>query len=243
VNTVLVIAGSDSSGGAGIARDLQTLRDHGTRGVYALTAVTAQTDARVLASELVPAAVIRAQLQAAFESAAIGAVKIGMLGSREAVLTVAEVLRAHPGIPVVLDPVLASSSGTVLLDEPGRQALQEELLPLAGLFTPNIPEAAILLGAAAATDEQGMLSQARSLQRLGPRAVLLKGGHAAGVQATDILIDQESVVLLKAERLPGSCRGTGCALASSVAASLAAGVPLEASCRAAKRYVTGLLHG
>ncbi len=241
MNTVLVIAGSDSSGGAGIARDLQTLHAHQARGVFALTAVTAQTDARVLASHLVPAPVIRAQIEAAFESGAVAAVKIGMLGSREAVLTVAEALRQHPAIPVVLDPVLASSSGTPLLDEPGQRALHEVLLPLTDLLTPNIPEAALLLGAAPAGTPQAMRGQAQSLQRLGPRAVLLKGGHGGGVDAIDILATQESVLVLTSERLPGSCRGTGCALASSIAASLAAGMPLEAACRLAKNYVAGLL--
>ncbi|MBS0578624.1 MAG: bifunctional hydroxymethylpyrimidine kinase/phosphomethylpyrimidine kinase [Proteobacteria bacterium] len=241
MSTVLVIAGSDSSGGAGIARDLQTLHEHRVHGVYALTAVTAQTDARVLASYLVPASTVRAQIDAAFESGPVQAVKIGMLGSEEIVLTVAEALQRYPAAPVVLDPVLASTSGAALLDQPGLRALREVLLPLVHLLTPNIPEAALLLGTEPADDAAILQAQAQALRARGPRAVLLKGGHGAGADSVDFLALADGVRALRSARLAGSRRGTGCALASSIAASVARGLTLEAACRQAKDYVTALL--
>jgi hydroxymethylpyrimidine/phosphomethylpyrimidine kinase len=240
VNAVLVIAGTDSSGGAGLARDLATLHEHGTRALCAVTAVTAQSDARLFATHVVPAPVVAAQIEAAFESARVAAVKVGMLANRATVRAVAAALQAHPAY-IVLDPVLAASSGGRLLDAAGEVALRELLLPMTAVLTPNIPEAAQLLGTAPAASDAQMLEQARALLELGPRAVLLKGGHGGGPESVDVLMDRDGPRLLKAARLQARCRGTGCALASSIAASLAAGLPLEAACRRAKEYVIGLL--
>jgi hydroxymethylpyrimidine/phosphomethylpyrimidine kinase len=238
VSGVLVIAGSDSSGGAGLTRDVDTLAHLGASALCALTAVTAQSDCRVDAVHLVPPGLIRAQIEAAFATERVGAVKIGMLGTRAGVLAVAEALAAHPAVPVVLDPVLASTSGAPLLDAHGQAALLAVLLPRAALITPNIPEAAALLGVASASGEEQLLQQGRALLALGARAVLLKGGHGSGELATDLLLTAAAAVQrLSAPRSARAHRGSGCALASAIAAGLAAGMDLLEACARAKRYV------
>lgn len=241
MTTVLVIAGTDSSGGAGLARDLRTLAELETRALCAVTAVTAQSDAGVLGIHVVPPAMVRAQIHSAFATCPIDAVKIGMLATAETVRAVAEALAPHAQLPVVLDPVLASSSGTALLDGPGREALRAILLPRVTLLTPNIPEAAVLLGCAAATSEADMLSQAHALLALGARAVLIKGGHGAGAEAVDLLVSAQGTDRLAVARMDASCRGTGCALASAIAASVGTGAALDTACLLAKDYVTALL--
>ncbi len=238
---VLVIAGTDSSGGAGLARDLRTLAELKARALCAVTAVTAQSDRGVFATHIVPAAVVRAQIEAAFATCRIGAVKIGMLATADTVLAVAAALRPHQGLPVVLDPVLASSSGTPLLDAAGCEPLRDLLLPQASLLTPNIPEAAALLGTQAAATETQMLSQAHALRALGARAVLIKGGHGEGPEAVDYLVSEQAMERLSAARVNGTCRGTGCAFSSVAAAALAAGASLSSACHQAKEYVTALL--
>ncbi|MGB6451507.1 MAG: bifunctional hydroxymethylpyrimidine kinase/phosphomethylpyrimidine kinase [Steroidobacteraceae bacterium] len=257
---VLVIAGSDSSGGAGLARDLRTLADFGADALCVVTAVTAQSDRRVLAVHHVPPALIRAQLEAALETQGPSAVKLGMLGTRATVEVVADGLRAHEAVPWVLDPVMVASSGGALLDAEGRAAMKERLLPRATLVTPNIPEAAALLdeGPAASeassaddaratdggrdADEATLTAWARRILALGPRAVLLKGGHARGGEAVDWLVSRDrSPERIASPRIEAVQRGTGCALASAIAAQLASGLPLDEACRRAKTYVVDLL--
>jgi hydroxymethylpyrimidine/phosphomethylpyrimidine kinase len=239
--SVLVIAGTDSSGGAGLARDLRTLSELNARALCAVTAVTAQSDQGVFALHLVPAAVVRAQIEAAFATCRIDAVKIGMLATADTVLVVATALRMHRAVPVVLDPVLASTSSTALLDQAGREALRDLLLPRVTLVTPNLPEAALLLGMQAASTEAQMLAQAQALRALGAPAVLIKGGHGEGPEAADLLVSAEGTERLSVARLKVTCRGTGCALASAAAAALAAGATLSTACHQAKAYVTTLL--
>ena len=242
MSAVLVIAGADSSGGAGLTRDVRVLADFDTDTVCAITAVTAQSNSRVAAVHHVPPDIIRAQIGAAFETRAIGAVKIGMLGNRATVEAVVESLPPRESVPVVLDPVLVASCGGLLLDEDGRQTLVERLLPRVTLVTPNVPEAAALLGEKPAAGESSLIGQALRLLALGPRAVLLKGGHATGAEAVDWLISgQQSVRRITAPRIPATLRGTGCALASAIAAGLASGTTLADSCERAKMYVTQLL--
>ncbi len=243
---VIVIAGSDSSGGAGLARDVATITALGGSVRPVVTAVTAQTDGRVTAVERMPATLVAAQLEAALETGLVagpaGAVKIGMLGGAQAVEAVAAVLAAWPRLPVVLDPVLASSSGVELLDPEGRDAMKQELLPLAEILTPNLPEAAQLTGLPAASTAAEIAAQARALQALGPRAVLMKGGHAEGAEAVDRLFAADgSLRCFAAPRAPVSLRGTGCTLASALAAGLAAGQAPAAACKAAKAFVQGRL--
>lgn len=239
---VLVIAGSDSSGGAGMARDLAVLADSGCEALCAVTAVTAQTHGQVVGVHHVPPQVVRAQIRAAFDTTTVAAIKIGMLGTRATVSAVADSL-AHTGtIPIVLDTVLLSSSGGVLLDEEGRAEMRTRLFPLATLLTPNIPEAATLCGTAPAASPEALLAQARSLLASGARAVLLKGGHATGAEAVDLLLTADGAPhWLSAPRLDGGARGTGCALASAVAAALANGAAIEDACRSGKRYVLSML--
>ncbi|MGH8261627.1 MAG: bifunctional hydroxymethylpyrimidine kinase/phosphomethylpyrimidine kinase, partial [Steroidobacteraceae bacterium] len=177
---VLVIAGSDSSGGAGLARDVRTLADLGADALCAVTAVTAQSDRRVAAVHPVPPDIIRSQIEAAFETRAPDVVKIGMLVDRRTVEVVAAALESFAlgsGL-IVLDPVLVSSSGGILLDDEGLAVLRERLLPRVTLLTPNVPEAAALLDEKPAASASALDAQAQRLLDLGPRAVLLKGGHA-----------------------------------------------------------------
>ena len=238
MRAVLVIAGTDPSGGAGLVRDVYTLAQLRTAALCAVTAVTVQTDARYQGTHAVPAAIVSAQIAAALTHAQLGAVKIGMLGSAAVVRAVAASLAASR-LPVVLDPVLASSSGAALLDEEGRQALLECLLPRATVVTPNIPEAAALLGLPSAHEPQALLTQARALLARGAEAVLLKGGHGTGEEAIDYLVcPGRPPQLLRAPRAQGSVRGSGCALATAIAAGLAAGVELGPACVRAKQYLS-----
>ena len=239
---VLVIAGSDSSGGAGIVRDVATLAELGCEALCAVSAVTAQTHGQVVSVHHVPPQVVGAQIRAALESARIGAIKIGMLGTAATVSAVADSLPRPGTIPIVLDPVLISSSGGVLLDEAGREEMRARLFPLATVLTPNIPEAASLCATAPATDRQALLAQARALLATGTRAVLLKGGHAEGAASVDLLLSADGAPQwLSAPRLGTRCRGTGCALASAIAAGLARGSAIEEACAGAKRYVHSML--
>ena len=240
MSAVLVIAGVDSSGGAGLARDLRTLAQLGTSALCAVTAVTVQSDAELIASHLMPPQLVSAAVAAALASGRVAAVKVGMLGSAAIVRAVAAALPAVLDVPIVLDPVLASSSGGSLLDAEGRAALIEWLLPRVTLLTPNVPEAALLLGTPLGAGEAALLQQAQQLRARGARAVLLKGGHAPGAQATDFLVSDCATQRLATARRAGSRRGTGCALATAIAAGLGAGLPLAVACQRAKDHVTQL---
>ena len=241
MSTVLLVAGSDSSGGAGLVRDVRTLTRLDTRALCVVTAVTAQSDTQLTAVHVVPPESVRAQMTAALATRHVDAIKVGMLATRATVLAVAAALpQAAP--PVVLDPVLASSSGGELLDEAGRSALRAALLPRTTLLTPNIPEAAALLGVPIARSEAELLRQAAALLALGPQAVLLKGGHNDGPEATDLLLASNAPPRwLRAPRINAARRGTGCALSAAIAAGLAAGLALAAACERAKEHVAGLL--
>jgi hydroxymethylpyrimidine/phosphomethylpyrimidine kinase len=231
--SALTIAGSDSSGGAGIAVDLKTFAAFGLHGLAAITAVTAQTPRRVQTIHPVPATHVEAQIRAAFADFRVGAVKIGMLASAPIVRAVARALRDPAPRHIVLDPVLASSSGTALLSAAGLRALREELLPLATLLTPNLPEAEILLGRRIVDAVQA----ACDLRALGARAVLLKGGHGRGREVLDVLAEARGIVEFVHPRLPIRARGTGCALASAIAAGLARGRSLRTASADAEAFV------
>jgi hydroxymethylpyrimidine/phosphomethylpyrimidine kinase len=237
---VLVIAATDSSGGAGLTRDVRVLSDFSVDALCVVTAVTAQSDHKVTAVHHVPPDIVRAQVAAALATRQVGAVKIGMLGTRATVEAVAEALPASD-VPIVVDPVLVSSSGGMLLDDEGRTALIRVLLPRATLVTPNVPEAAALLGELLARDEAELLAQGQRLLECGCRAILVKGGHSQGAEAVDLLISTTGVQRIAAKRVSGASRGTGCALASAIAASLAKGKSLAVACEAAKTYVLGML--
>ncbi len=241
---VLVIAGSDSSGGAGLARDVRTLELMGADALCAVTAVTAQTDAQVLSVHAVPPTQVRLQIEAAFATRTVGAVKIGMLAGRATIDAVADALQSAPAVPLVLDPILRASSGAALLEQGGLGTLRARLFPLATLLTPNIPEAACLAGEPLDTDPQParLMSWARVLLAEGVRAVLIKGGHASSDVAADVLVRPDAPPLwLSGPRLSASRRGTGCALASAIAAALAAGADLPEACRRGRAHVLALL--
>jgi hydroxymethylpyrimidine/phosphomethylpyrimidine kinase len=281
----LVIAATDSSGGAGLTRDVRVLTDFAVDALCVVTAVTAQSDKEVSAVHHVPPEIIRAQIAAAFATRQIAAIKIGMLGTQatvEAVVAALSVIGSSAlgsllgssvaqRIPIIVDPVLVSTSGGILLDAGGRAAMTNALFPLATLVTPNVPEAAALVGEPVAADEAALIQQGEKLLGFGAQAILLKGGHpyasgrysgrndgedavdllisgdaagsrpAAGSPARGRLANELSIERIHSKRIAGSSRGTGCALASGIAAGLASGKPLSVACHAAKRYVLGML--
>lgn len=239
---VLIVAGSDSSGGAGIARDVETASAIGPKTCLAITAVTAQTHAAVERVELMPAALVAAQMEAALAANPVRAVKIGMLGSAEIVEAVAEVLAEHRGIPVVLDPVLAASSGRPLLEADAMALLKALLMPLCAVVTPNLPELGLLAGEAPAADEAAIELQAQALLATGCAAALVKGGHDTGEQAVDLLVRSGAATIrFEHPRIGASMRGTGCMLSSAIAAHLALGARLETALAEAKALVTRYL--
>jgi hydroxymethylpyrimidine/phosphomethylpyrimidine kinase len=238
--SVLTIAGSDSGGGAGIQADLKTFAAHGLHGVSALAALTAQHTRGVTAVLAVPPAFLRAQVDACFDDFRIGAVKLGMLANARLIEAVADALEAHRPRHVVLDPVMVASSGAVLLQPRALSALRRRLLPLATVITPNIPEAELLLGHPIA-DGAAADAALDELRALGARAVLLKGGHLPGRQVVDRLDDGRRRHEFVHGRLRVEGHGTGCTLASAIAARLALGHPLPEACRLAADYVHGAL--
>jgi len=238
----VTIAGSDSGGGAGIQADLKTFSALGVYGASVLTALTAQNTRGVAAIHEVPPAFVAAQMDAVFSDFDVGAVKIGMLSRPEVIATVAAGLDRHAARNVVLDPVMVASSGDRLLAADAIEVLLRLLFPLARIVTPNLPEAAALLGGAPARNETEMLEQGERLLAFGCRAVLIKGGHAHGAQSVDLLVESASVARFAADRIATqNTHGTGCTLSSAIAAGLAKGLDLAEAVRDAKAYVTAAL--
>jgi hydroxymethylpyrimidine/phosphomethylpyrimidine kinase len=239
----LSIAGSDSSAGAGLQADLKTFSALGVYGATVVTAVTVQNTRGVTAVHQVPAGIVAAQIDAVFSDLSVRAVKTGMLGSEAAVHAVADALeRWAGGIPIVIDPVLVSSSGSPLLDKGGESALRSRLLPLAALVTPNLLEAAALLDIKPAQNESEIKAQAARLLAMGPKAVLIKGGHAAGPEAIDFYYDGSNFRAYSAPRIAAkNTHGTGCTLASAIAAFLVTGPPMEEAIAQAKTYLQGAI--
>jgi hydroxymethylpyrimidine/phosphomethylpyrimidine kinase len=225
---VLSIAGSDSGGGAGIQADLKTFARCGVHGMTAITAVTAQNTQGVAAVYPLPPEAIGEQVRAVVEDIGVDAVKIGMLGTVPVIDAVVDALRLVGAAPVVLDPVMVAESGAALIDDEAREALRTRLLPLATVVTPNLDEARALAGMGDAPAEE----LARAVQALGPRVVVLTGGHRE--EATDLYFDGERLEAIRGERFPdGAAHGSGCTHSSALAAHLALGYePLEAARRA-----------
>ncbi|MEW6750566.1 MAG: bifunctional hydroxymethylpyrimidine kinase/phosphomethylpyrimidine kinase [Candidatus Latescibacterota bacterium] len=235
---VLTIAASDSGGGAGIQADIKAIHANGAYALSVITSVTAQNTVRVDSAYDLPPAVVEAQLRAVFADFEIAAVKTGMLAAAEIVAVVAGFLRERRVEPLVVDPVMVAKSGYPLLDPQARGALVGELLPLATLVTPNLPEAEALAGIPVRSEGEAAEAAAR-IRRCGCRAVLIKGGHREGKESTDLLFDGEEVIRLVAPRLPGRhTHGTGCTLSAAIAAQLASGRTLAAAVRSAKEYLT-----
>jgi hydroxymethylpyrimidine/phosphomethylpyrimidine kinase len=238
----VTIAGSDSSGGAGIQADLKTFSALGVYGASVITALTAQNTRGVTAIHDAPADFVMAQISAVFSDLDVGAVKIGMLSRPLTIRTVAEGLDRWKQTNVVLDPVMVATSGDRLLTPDAIDVLRRVLIPRALVVTPNLPEAAALLEAPIAATEAQMQEQGERILALGPRAVLIKGGHGEGAESVDILIQKDSVARLAAGRVAtANTHGTGCTLSSAIAAGLAKGMDLAEAVREAKAYVTAAI--
>ncbi|MGX7704070.1 bifunctional hydroxymethylpyrimidine kinase/phosphomethylpyrimidine kinase [Methylobacterium sp. Gmos1] len=240
----VTIAGSDSGGGAGIQADLKTFSALGVYGASVITALTAQNTRGVQAIHDVEPEFVARQIESVFTDLDVRAVKIGMLSRAPVIAAVAEGLARHAaGLPLVLDPVMVATSGDRLLADDAVEALRRKLLPHAAVLTPNLPEAAVLLGEGIAGDEAAMLDQGRRLLALGPRAVLMKGGHAAGPSSVDLLVGPDDRTLrLEGPRIATrNTHGTGCTLSAALAAGLARGLALPDAAQAAKAYLGAAL--
>jgi hydroxymethylpyrimidine/phosphomethylpyrimidine kinase len=236
---VLTIAGSDSGGGAGIQADLKTFSALGCYGMSVVTALTAQNTTGVTGIHAVPPDFVVQQMAAVFSDIGTDAVKIGMLYSAELIQAVSDGLRRHEASNIVLDPVMVAQSGDKLLQDAAITALKNHLLPLATVLTPNLPEAAVLLGQEVKGLDD-MQEAAKNLAAFGSRSVLLKGGHAQGDDSSDVLYiaeDDLCVVLGDRRVRTANTHGTGCTLSSAIAAYLAKGEAIAPAIRKAKTYI------
>jgi hydroxymethylpyrimidine/phosphomethylpyrimidine kinase len=234
---VLAVAGSDSGGGAGIQADIKTITALGGFAMTAVTALTAQDTLGVHAVHVVPPDFVRLQMARVLDDLGADAIKTGMLVDAAIIDTVCTVLERHPGIPVVVDPVLVAKGGHALLDPAAVGQMVRRLLPLAALLTPNVPEAEILGGMAIA-DCAAMRDAALALLTLGVPAVLLKGGHLPGDEVVDVLATEDGVLEFRRPRIASAhTHGTGCTLSSAIAVGLAQGMKMDAAVARARGYV------
>jgi hydroxymethylpyrimidine/phosphomethylpyrimidine kinase len=238
----LTIAGSDSSGGAGIQADLKTFAALGVYGASVITALTAQNTKGVTGIHVAPADFVTAQIDAVFGDLQIKAVKIGMVGQLAAIEAISAGLKRWSPRHVVLDPVMVATSGDRLLVPDAVEALRKTLIPCASIITPNLPEAAALLDAPIASSPAEIESQGRRLLALGCPAVLIKGGHGEGSESVDTLIRRDSVTTFPAPRIATrNTHGTGCSLSAAIAAGLAKGEDLETAVRNAKAWISAAI--
>jgi len=235
----LTIAGSDSSGGAGIQADLKTFAALGVYGASAITALTAQNTTGVTGIHLVPPEFVTAQIDAVFSDLEVKAVKIGMVAQRATIEAIVEALKRWSPAHIVLDPVMVATSGDRLLEPEAVAALRTGLIPRAAILTPNLPEAAALLDEPVASSQAEIEAQGRRLLALGCPVVLIKGGHGGGSDSVDYLVSEAGTLLLSAPRSPTrNTHGTGCSLSSAIAAGLARGEDLVTAVRHAKVWVS-----
>ena len=240
MHTALTIAGSDSSGGAGIQADLKTMTAHGVYGMSAVTALTAQNTMGVTDILAVPPAFLAAQLDAVFADIPPDAVKIGMVADAALIHVIAEKLDEYDAKNVVVDPVMVATSGARLISEDAVEALVSELLPRAALITPNIPEAEVLADMAI-TDRTVMTAAAARIHERTHAAVLMKGGHSVD-DANDLLVDDTGARWFEGRRIATSnTHGTGCTLSSAIASNLARGIDTDTAVAQAKAYLSGAL--
>ncbi|WP_349368162.1 bifunctional hydroxymethylpyrimidine kinase/phosphomethylpyrimidine kinase [Salinarimonas sp.] len=238
----LTIAGSDSGGGAGIQADLKTFSARGVYGASVITALTAQNTKGVQGIHDVPPDFVAAQIDSVLSDLKVGAVKIGMLSKPAVIEAVAAGVARHGMTKVVLDPVMVAASGDKLLSDDAIDTLRTVLLPRAVVVTPNLPEAAALLDEGVAENEDAMRAQGERILALGPKAVLIKGGHASGPESVDLLVEEHGVTRLSAARVATrNTHGTGCTLSSAIAAELAKGASLADAVREAKAYLSAAL--
>ena len=238
----LTIAGSDSSGGAGIQADLKTFAALGVYGASVITALTAQNTRGVTGIHLVPSEFVAAQIDAVFSDLAVGAVKIGMVAQLATIDAIAAGLERWSPKHVVLDPVMVATSGGRLLAADAVEALRTKLIPRAALITPNLPESAALLDEPLAASEAAIERQGKRLLSMGCPAVLIKGGHGQGAESIDYLVTASGVIALPAPRVATqNTHGTGCSLSSAIAAGLAKGDDMETAVRNAKAWVSAAI--
>jgi hydroxymethylpyrimidine/phosphomethylpyrimidine kinase len=238
----LTIAGSDSSGGAGIQADLKTFAALGVYGASVITALTAQNTNGVSGIHLVPSDFVTEQIDAVFSDLDVKAVKVGMVAQVATIDAIVAALKRWSPKHIVLDPVMVATSGDRLLAAGAVEALRTKLIPRASLITPNLPEAAALLGEPAAESEAAIESQGKRLLAMGCPAVLIKGGHGQGTESTDYLVSGSGIVALAAPRIAtGHTHGTGCSLSSAIAAGLAKGEDMETAVRNAKVWVSAAI--
>ena len=243
IANVLTIAGSDSSGGAGIQADLKAFAAQGVYGASVITAVTAQNTQAVTAVHYIPPKIIQAQLEAVLSDINISAIKIGMLGHADAIRAISATLDSYPHIPVIIDPVMISKSGNALLQPDAVELLVSALIPKALMITPNLPEAAVL----AAVSEPSSLSEMEALlpglHSLGAQYVLLKGGHLDNArESTDLLYDGKTMYPFVSQRVETkNTHGTGCTFSAAIAANVAKGLPVSESVSIAKDYLTTVI--
>jgi len=241
MKNVLAIAGSDSSGGAGIQADLKTFSAHGVFGMTVITAVTAQNTARVIDVQDITPDMIGKQIDAIFEDIDVDAVKIGMVSKIESIKVIAEKLRKYKPKNIVLDPVMISKSGYALLEPDAIKTLIAELLPLATVVTPNAPEAEKISGITIKSIED-MKKAAEIIHGMGAKNVLVKGGHIGGSHSTDILFDGKKFHVYEAEHIKTkNTHGTGCTLSSAIASNLALGMDVANAVDSAKKYITSAI--
>ena len=242
VPIALTIAGSDSSGGAGIQADLKTFAAFGVYGASVITALTAQNTQGVRGVHRLPPDFVTAQCDAVFDDLDVRAVKIGMVAELSIIEAIVSALTRWKPNNVVLDPVMVASSGDRLLSAEAVEGLRKHLIPMVTLVTPNLPEAAALLNEPVASDEAAIRKQGERLLAMGARAVLIKGGHGEGAESIDYLVRAEGTIALPAPRLATqNTHGTGCSLSSAIAAGLAKGETLEAAVRHAKTWITAAI--
>jgi hydroxymethylpyrimidine/phosphomethylpyrimidine kinase len=238
----LTIAGSDSSGGAGIQADLKTFAALGVYGASAISALTSQNTRGVTGIHQVPASFVRDQIDAVFDDLDVGAVKIGMVAQREVIEAIAASLARWKPKHVVLDPVMVATSGDRLLLPDAIDALRNALIPCAHIVTPNLPEAAALLNEPVARDDAEIEAQGKRLLALGCKSVLIKGGHGEGPESTDYFVTDAGVTALPSARVhTKNTHGTGCTLSSAIAAELAKGADMDTAVRSAKAYVSAAI--
>lgn len=234
---VLIIAGSDSGGGAGIQADIKTVTALGGFATTAVTAITVQNSLGVFGVHPIPLEIVTAQARAVLDDIGADAIKTGMLGTVAMVETVCALLDSEPNLPAIIDPVMIAKGGHPLLEAQGIAAIRDLLVPRAGLLTPNAPEAAALTGLAVETLDD-LRRAGEALMGLGARAVLMKGGHLAGDQVTDLLITSKGEALLQGPRIHSRhTHGTGCTLASACAVGIAQGMELSKAVERARLYV------
>jgi hydroxymethylpyrimidine/phosphomethylpyrimidine kinase len=236
---VLTIGGSDPTGGAGIQADLKTFQHFGVHGLSVVTAVTVQNTTGVLSTNPISTELVLAQLSALANDIKFDAIKIGMLTTADMVHAVAEFVAAQH-VPIVLDPIIASSNGVCFLDDDAIDRLKMELLPLATIITPNLPETERLTGLPVDT-EDSIIHASLILHGMGAKAMLIKGGHGIGEASCDLFYDGSFIEWLSASRSTKRVHGTGCVLSSAIASYLAKGTPLRDAVLGAKEFITSML--